>query len=201
MNGSPDGQLLERYVSERDETAFAALVERFGSMVFRVCQRVLQDQHEAEDACQATFLVLLRRAGSLDGTGSLAKWLCAVAERTSRKARARVLRRRTREQDLPTGVAAPCTEEAAWGEFRRVLDEELSRLPAMYRAPLILCCLQGYSHQEAARLLGWPCGSMSRRLRRARQLLRERLTRRGIPVPTDVRRNSQARSETPRSPE
>jgi RNA polymerase sigma factor (sigma-70 family) len=175
-----DGHLLELYVTHRDQTAFAALVERYSGMVLGVCERVLRDRHLAEDAFQATFLVLVRRADSLDGQRSLCSWLYAVAYRTALKARAIALKRRARERQVLDMPAVQPTEEAVWSDLKPVLDEELNKLPAKYRAPLILCCLHGKTHQQAARELGWPSGSMSRRMTRARELLRKRLTRRGI---------------------
>jgi RNA polymerase sigma factor (sigma-70 family) len=175
-----DGHLLELYVTHRDQTAFAALVERYSALVLGVCERVLRDRHLAEDAFQATFLVLVRRADSLDGQRSLCSWLYAVAYRTALKARAIAARRRARERQVLDMPAVQPTEEAVWSDLKPVLDEELNKLPAKYRAPLILCCLHGKTHQQAARELGWPSGSMSRRMTRARELLRKRLTRRGI---------------------
>jgi RNA polymerase sigma-70 factor (ECF subfamily) len=176
----PDGQLLHRYVVRRDEQAFAALVERYGPLVLGVCNRVLRNAHDAEDAFQATFFVLARRADSLDGSGALANWLYTVAYRTAVKVRNQSARRQTHERQVPDMQAVPAVEEARWDEIRPVLDEELSRMPEKYRAPLVLCCLEGMSHQDAARQLGWPSGSMSRRMTRAREILRERLARRGI---------------------
>jgi len=182
----PDGPLLERYVQKRDESAFAALVERYSSLVLGVCERVLQDRHLAEDAFQATFLVLVRRADSLDGQRSLGSWLYAVAYRTALKAKALAARRRARERQVVDMPAVQASEEAIWSDLGPVLDEELNQLPAKYRTPLVLCCLQGKTHQQAARELGWPSGSMSRRMTRARDLLRTRLTRRGITLSTGV---------------
>jgi RNA polymerase sigma factor (sigma-70 family) len=182
-----DAQLLQRYVSRRDEAAFALLVERYAGLVHGVCRRVLGDVHEADDAFQATFLVLVRRANELDGRGSLGSWLYGVAYRTALKARGRAVRRRIRERpvldDVPEGKVA---EDAAWNDILPVLDEELNRLPAKYREPLVLCYLEGKTHQEAARELGWPSGSMSRRLERARELLRSSLVNRGLVVSTGL---------------
>ena len=182
----PDGQLLERYVATRDEHAFAALVERYGPLVFAVCQRVLRQAQDAEDAFQATFLVLARRAPSLDGRRPLANWLHAVAYRTSVKARQSAARRRAHQLQLLSLATVPAPEEKPWIELRPLLDEELNRLPEKYRAPLVLCFLEGKSHQQAARELGWPSGSMSRRMNRARELLRRRLARRGLTLSTGL---------------
>lgn len=175
-----DGQLLERYLQRRDEQAFAALVERYGSLVLGVCERVLQDKHAAEDAFQATFLVLVRQAKSLDRSGPLGNWLYTVAYRTAQKARIHAARRRDQERQAADMREPPNVEEALWFDVRPILDEELDRLPEKYRAPLVLCCLEGKTHEQAARELGWPSGSMSRRLSKARELLRDRLTRRGV---------------------
>jgi RNA polymerase sigma-70 factor (ECF subfamily) len=177
---SADGQLLERYVKYGDEAAFTALVQRYGPLVLGVCQRVLQHAHDAEDAFQATFIVLARRAASLDGSGSLANWLHSVAYRTAVKARSLAARRQVHERQVEAMPAVEDDPEVLWSDLRPVLDEELERLPEKYRAPLVMCCLQGKSHQEAARELGWPIGSMSRRMSRARELLRQRLTKRGV---------------------
>jgi RNA polymerase sigma factor (sigma-70 family) len=176
----PDGQLLDRYLQQRDERAFAALVQRYGRLVLGVCERVLQDTHEAEDAFQATFLVLVRKAGSLDRRGPLGNWLYAVAYRTAMKAKVNAARRQAHERQAGDMVPAQANAEAQWRELRVVIDEELNRLPNKYRAPLLLCYIQGKTNQQAARELGWPSGSMSRRISRGRQILRDRLTRRGI---------------------
>src|SRR5262245_58582493 len=175
-----DGQLLERFVARRDEGAFAALVRRHGPMVLAVCRRVLRDEDAAEDAFQATFLVLARRAGSVGRPGLLGNWLYGVACRTALKARAGAARRRAREGplvDVPAGEAPP---EALRQELRGVLDEELGRLPEKYRVPLVLCYLDGMSHEEAARVLGCPRETVSTRVARGREWLRGRLTRRGL---------------------
>jgi RNA polymerase sigma factor (sigma-70 family) len=177
-----DDQLLERYVNRRDQGAFALLVERYAGLVHGVCLRVLGDVHEADDAFQATFLVLVRRADELDRRGSLGSWLYGVAYRTALKARGRSVRRRIRERPVLDVADGKVNEETVWNDILPVLDEELNRLPAKYREPLVLCYLKGKTHQEAARELGWPSGSMSRRLERARELLRNSLVNRGMVV-------------------
>jgi RNA polymerase sigma-70 factor (ECF subfamily) len=141
---------------------------------------VLHNTHDAEDAFQTTFLVLACKADVLDRRGPLGNWLYTVAYRTAAKARADLFRRHAHERETSEMAAFASTEEVSWNELRPVLDEELNQLPAKYRAPLILCCLEGKSHQQAARELGWPSGSMSRRMNRARELLRRRLSRRGV---------------------
>jgi RNA polymerase sigma factor (sigma-70 family) len=174
-----DGQLLERFAGRRDEAAFEALVERHGSMVLAACRRVLHDHHEAEDAFQATFLVLARKAAALDRRPSLSSWLFTVAYRLALKARAGAIRRRA--PDVPTRPGPPdALSELTGRELCAALDEELHRLPEKYRAPLVLCCLEGKTRDEAARLLGWRPGALKGRLERGRDLLRGRLARRGL---------------------
>jgi RNA polymerase sigma factor (sigma-70 family) len=179
-----DGELLERYASRRDDGAFAALVQRHGPVVLGVCRRVLRDAHEAEDAFQATFLVLVRKAGSLDRRGSLGGWLHGVAHRVARRARSQATRRpvcapEPLDVPSPDGEAEP-TRSVMRRELGAVLDEELQRLPEKYRAALVLCDLQGKTHDEAARELRWPRGSLAKRLAGARDRLRRRLTGHGV---------------------
>jgi RNA polymerase sigma factor (sigma-70 family) len=182
----PDGQLLQRYVTTRDESAFAGLVERYGRLVFGVCLRVLRHSQDAEDAFQATFLVLARRAATLDGQGPLGNWLHAVAYRTAIKARQTAARRHAREMQVVNMSTVLSSEEREWSDLRPVLDQELNQLPVKYRAPLVLCYLEGKTQEQAARELGWPTGSMSRRMNRARDLLQERLARRGLALSTGL---------------
>ncbi len=175
-----DGQLLERFNRAGEEAAFEALVRRHGPLVLGVCRRVLRDSHAAEDAFQATFLALLRRAHALDRQGSLAGWLHTVAYHVALKARANSARRRRREEAAATPDAIEPQVELLWRELRPILDEELDRLPEGCRAPVVLCYLEGRTNEEASRLLGWPVGTVKSRLARARELLRARLTRRGV---------------------
>jgi RNA polymerase sigma factor (sigma-70 family) len=178
--GRSDGQLLEGYLTARDESAFAALVGRHGPMVLGVCRRVLGDEHDAEEAFQATFLVLARKAGSVAVPRLLAHWLYRVAHQAALKARAVRDRRRRRERQVET-LPEPATAPAAtWDDVRPLIDEELGRLPERYRLALVLCDLSGMTRREAADQLGWPEGSLSSRLSRARALLARRLTRRGV---------------------
>lgn len=170
-----DGQLLDWFVHQREEAAFAALVRRHGPMVLGVCRRVLRNSHDAEDAFQATFLVLSEKAARLRQPELLANWLYGVAYRTALHARQRASRRSEREREAATLSSSSDDAEMEARELRRVLDEELQGLPEKYRAPLVLCYLQGMTNEEAARLLGWPSGSMSYRLARGRELLRERM--------------------------
>jgi RNA polymerase sigma factor (sigma-70 family) len=177
-----DGQLLEQFIARRDMAAFEALVRRYGPLVLGVCRRVLGDAHDADDAFQATFLVLARRASSIQSQGAVGSWLCGTAYRISLKARAAKARRMDQERKAGTMLKTAVAAEAAWQELKPVLDEELNRLPAKYRVPLVLCYLEGKTNEAAAKELGWAPGSMSYRLAQARERLRERLVRRGIAV-------------------
>jgi RNA polymerase sigma factor (sigma-70 family) len=173
-----DAQLLDRFLSERDEGAFDVLVHRHGPMVLGVCRRVLADAHDADDAFQATFLILVRRAGSIRRRELVGSWLYGVAYRAALEAR--MARRRSRERQLhpmpePMAPAASSDEDA-----RSVLDEEIERLPERFRVPVVLCDVQGRTRREAAQLLGVPEGTVSGRLTTARRKLAQRLRRRGI---------------------
>jgi RNA polymerase sigma factor (sigma-70 family) len=181
--GVTDAHLLERFAAEGDEAAFELLVRRHGPMVLGVCRRVLADAHETEDAFQATFLILARKAASAARHGSAGGWLYTVAYRVALRARARRSARAARERPLdgPVQAPAPCPESQADGrEVRRVIDEELSRLPEKYRVPFVLCHLEGQSSDEVARELGRPAGTVRSWLTRARERLRDRLARRGL---------------------
>jgi RNA polymerase sigma factor (sigma-70 family) len=171
-----DRQLLKQFVRRHDQSAFAALLRRHGPMVLGVCRRVLHHEQDAEDAFQATFLVLAKRAHGLGRPERLANWLYGVAYRTAQHAQARAARRCQHEREAASMAAAKNEPEAFDQELCRLLEEELHRLPEKYRAPLVLCYLEGKTNEEAARLLGWPVGSMYFRLARGRELLRERLT-------------------------
>jgi RNA polymerase sigma factor (sigma-70 family) len=174
-----DRQLLARFAAQRDEAAFAALIRRHGPLVLGVCGRMLPRPEDAEDAFQATFLVLARKAGSGFWQESVGNWLYGVAWRLSRKARAAEVRRQARERQAAQRPATESPPEVVRRELRSVLDEELQTLPERYRAPLLLCYLQGETRDEAARHLGWSLGTFKRRLERGRDLLRRRLIRRG----------------------
>jgi RNA polymerase sigma factor (sigma-70 family) len=181
-----DGDLLERFTSQHEEAVFDALLRRYGPLVLGVCQRVLNHEQDAEDAFQATFLVLARRAGSIRKQASLGSWLYGVSYRLALKLKAGAARRRALERRLATMPPPQPSDETAWQELRPALDVELSKLPEKYRAPLVLCYLEGKTHAEAAQVLGWPCGSMSKRLTRARDLLRARLRERGVALSTGL---------------
>jgi len=175
-----DDQLLRRFASDRDEEAFAALVRRHGPLVLAVCRLVLGGAHDADDAFQATFLVLARKAGSIRDPGLLGNWLYGVASRIARRIRSAVNRRQARERQVRRLPEFPQSAVAEISDLRPVLDEELRRLPEKYRAAVGLCYLEGKTNEEAARLLRWPTGTVKGRLARARDLLRQRLTRRGL---------------------
>jgi RNA polymerase sigma factor (sigma-70 family) len=182
VSGMSDGQLLERFAAHSgadSELAFEAIVRRHGAMVMAVCRRVLGDDHAAEDAFQATFMVLALKARAIRKQDSTGPWLHGVAMRIARRARA--LRQRSRGEPIPAGgLVDPDAHAPAAVDLRAVLDEELSRLPAQYRDPVILCYLEGRTQEEAARTLGWTKGTVSGRLARAKDLLRLRLARRGL---------------------
>jgi RNA polymerase sigma factor (sigma-70 family) len=175
-----DAQLLERFATARDEAAFELLVWRHGPMVLAVCRRALRHVQDAEDAFQATFLTLARKAGSISNGEAVAGWLARVAYRVALRARAAT--ERFPSAGLPEGPVAapagPASEQDVWP----ILDEAVARLPDKYRAPVVLCYLEGVSYEEAAQRLGWPSGTVATRLRRARELLRQRLARRGLSV-------------------
>ncbi len=182
----PDAELLARFTAERDDTAFAALVRRHGPMVLGVCHRVLGDHHAAEDAFQATFLVLARKARGIARRELLGGWLHAVAYRTALRARPGTLRWTEIGPHVADLSAAEPLAELAWRELALALDEEVGRLPVHYRGPVVLCYLEGHSYTEAARRLGCPAGTVSGRLARARDLLRARLARRGLSLSAGV---------------
>jgi RNA polymerase sigma factor (sigma-70 family) len=181
--GLTDGQLLEDYLRRRDEAALAALVRRHGPMVWGVCRRVLRNYHDAEDAFQATFLILIRKVSSLTHCQGLGSWLYTVAYRLALRARANETRRRRCEAQAAR--SRPDTERlpTPTADVVVALEEELQRLPARHRAPLVLCYLEGKTNAQAAQILGCPPGSMSARLAQARERLRNCLTRRGFVLP------------------
>lgn len=189
-----DATLIERFVHLREEDAFVALVRRHGPSVLRVCRRLLRNQHDIEDVFQSTFLVLALKASRITWRDSVDAWLRDVARRLALNARARTARREVREGSLfgasesrsdPTVDPLDPREtdpgdEVDRREMRSALDVALQQLPEKYRTPVILCYLEGKTNEEAARQLGWPAGSMSRRLERGRTLLRQRLSRQGL---------------------
>ena len=179
--GMTDGQLLDCFVARRDEAAFETLVRRHGPMVLGVCRRLLRHPQDAEDAFQATFLVLVRKAASIARRELVGNWLYGVAYRTALEARAAAARRRTRERQV-SPMPEPAADEHAdgWRELRPLLDRELSRLPDKYRVAVVLCDLRGETLRDVARQLGVPTGTLSGRLTTARRLLAKRLARHGL---------------------
>ena len=175
-----DDVLLERFTANREQAAFAALVERHGPLVLGVCRRVLQHEQDAEDAFQAVFCVLARKAGTIRRGIPVGGWLYAVASRIARKAKAVQVRRRMRERELPDVPAPDNPPEWVWRDLWPILDEEVNRLPERCRQPFVLCELEGKGNQEAAAELHCPVGTVSSRLTRARERLRARLARRGL---------------------
>ncbi|MFO0796289.1 MAG: sigma-70 family RNA polymerase sigma factor [Gemmataceae bacterium] len=178
--GPTDGELLAAFAATRAEADFAQLLARHGRMVLGVCRRLLGNAADADDAFQAVFLVLSRRAAALRGVRSVAGWLHGTAVRVALKARTREARRRARERKAAQMRPADSPAAADWDDLAAVLDGELDRLGARYRDPVVLCCVEGRSREEAARLLGWPEGTVNGRLARAKALLRDRLARRGV---------------------
>jgi RNA polymerase sigma factor (sigma-70 family) len=176
----PDGQLLQRFTDHHDEAAFTTLVRRHGALVLSVCQGVLGQVQDAEDAFQATFLLLARKAATIRRHETLASWLYKVAFRLALKARASAASRRCHEARALDRVPSRRLDDLTWREAQRVLYEELNGLPEKLRAPLVLHYLEGQTQDETARQLGWPRGTLKGRLERARDLLRRRLTRRGL---------------------
>ena len=194
-----DADLLTRFRLDRDEAAFAALVARHGPMVLRVCQHVLGNLHAAEDAFQASFLALARRPESVRRPESLASWLHGVALRTALKARGRECRRRFGDMSealaTPDPRPDPLTELSA-REVLAILHEEVTRLPQAYRLPVLLCCLEGLSQEEAGRRLGWTASSVKGRLARGRKRLHARLLQRGLTLPAALAAVEVSRAST-----
>jgi RNA polymerase sigma factor (sigma-70 family) len=183
--GLAESQLLERFIADRDEAAFEALVARHGPTVLSVCRRLLDDPRDVEDAFQGTFLVLVKKAATIRDRDRLGSWLYGVAHRVAARARADARKRRARERrGVEVAAEAIAVHGPTWDDFGPTLHEELGRLPEKYRAPVVLCDLEGQTHEDAARHLHWPVGTVKGRLFRARNLLRERLTRRGLAVPS-----------------
>jgi RNA polymerase sigma factor (sigma-70 family) len=178
--GPTDGQLLEDYVIRGDGSALAALVRRHGPMVWGVCRRVLANHHDAEDAFQAAFLVLVRKASSIASRALVANWLYGVAYQTAMKARTTAAKRGVRERQVAEMPEPGVVDQDPWHDLWPLLDRELSLLPDRYRVPIVLCDLEGKTRKEAARLLRVPEGTVAGRLARARALLAKRLTRHGL---------------------
>lgn len=177
---SHDSALLQRFVTQRDEEAFAALVDRHGPAILGVCRQVLGDDHAAADAFQATFLILARKAASIRKQTSLAVWLHRVAGNVARTARTSAARRRHHEQQAAAMSPSLQPPDALDPSWRLLLHDEIDRLPQKYRVPVVLCYLHGKTNEEAARDLGWPVGTVKSSLARGREALRRRLERRGV---------------------
>ncbi len=182
--GLTDGELLDRFVAGRDESAFEELLRRHGPMVLGVCRRILHNQADAEDAFQATFLVLVRKAASIRPRGMVSNWLYGVAHNTALKADA--MRRKRREKEQTVRARPVSAQGENWLELQAAIDSELSVLPEKYRVAIVLCELEGKTIKDAARQLAWPEGTVATRLRRGRMMLAERLTRRGIGIPAGL---------------
>jgi RNA polymerase sigma factor (sigma-70 family) len=180
--GMTDGQLLECFVDRRDEAALEALVRRHGPMAWGVCRRVLRNHHDAEDAFQATFLVLVRRAASIVPRDMVANWLYGVAHQTALQARRTTARRGAREKQVAQMPEPAAAEQHLCDDLRPLLDQALSRLPDKYRVAVVLCDLEGKTRKEAARQLGLPEGTVASRLTRARAMLAKRLARHGLAI-------------------
>ncbi len=178
-----DQQLLESFLSQQSEAAFTALVQRHGAMVFGVCRRLLRHTQDAEDAFQATFLALAQQAVSIRRHESVGSWLHGVAIRVAAKLKRTAARRAVHEGRLSPRPTGDAMDDITWRELRSVLDEELRSLPEKYRAPLVLCYLEARTQDEAVQQLGWSKSTFCRRLNRARQLLAQRLSRRGLTLP------------------
>jgi RNA polymerase sigma factor (sigma-70 family) len=181
LRGPGHTELIERFISEKDPSALAALVDHFGGMVWGICRRLLPTDQDAEDAFQAVFLVLLKKGATIRNREAVGSWLYGVAYRTAMKARRDLGHRKKHESKATPPASAPSpTGVASCRELQRVLDEEVDRLPSKLKAPFVLCCIEGLSKSEAAQELRWKDGTVSGRLARARKLLQQRLTRRGI---------------------
>jgi RNA polymerase sigma factor (sigma-70 family) len=176
----PDHELLRQFSKRRDGAAFSALLQRYGSMVLNVCQNVLRNEHDAEDAFQATFLILAQKAGTIQKKSSAGSWLYGVAYRTAIKAQARSTQRQLHEARLRSRTATVPADDLGWREVEQLLHEELNRLSDRYRAPLVYCYLEGKTQHQAAQLLGVSKTTLQRRLESGRALLRARLVRRGL---------------------
>jgi RNA polymerase sigma factor (sigma-70 family) len=185
--GQADEDIVEQFLGGNEinsDDAFRLLVERHGPMVLGVCRQILDQEADAEDAFQATFLILSRKVASVRNRAILGAWLYEVAYRTAVKTRAKTIRRRSVERQsvsmLPSQfVPDRQHHDAAWAELRPILHDEVRQLPEKYRVPIILSYLQGKTNEEVAQLLDWPVGTVKGRLHRARELLRTRLMRRG----------------------
>ena len=175
-----DRELLERFIERRDEQAFETLVRLHGPLVLGVCRRIVGHHHDAEEAFQATFLVLARKAASVRPPEMVANWLYGVACRTALKLRTTIAQRRAKEVQVTVVPEPKAPQTDPWNDIAPLLDRELSRLPDKYRAAVVSCDLEGRSRRDAARQLGWPEGTLKVRLMQARAILARRLARQGV---------------------
>lgn len=180
LTGMTDGQLLERFATRNDEAAFEALLARHGPLVLNVCRNLLRDRDDIEDAFQATLLVLVRKAGAIHVETSLGPWIYSVAYRVANRARANRGLRITRENPVADLAPQAPSGDLDGHDVSPLLHHELAQLPERLRAPIVLCYFQGLTHELAAAQLRWPVGTVRSRMARARRLLRERLTRKGV---------------------
>src|SRR5262245_61166962 len=180
-----DGQLLQLYLGQRNQEAFTVLLRRHERLVWNVCRGALPCRQDAEDAFQATFIVLARKAASIRKQGSLASWLHGVAYRVALRARRDAARRQARDrQARAMAPTKQCVADKTWSDLQTALTAEVERLPAKYKVPFVLCHLEGKSMAEAAQQLGWKVGTVSGRLAQARKLLEKGLARHGLPLAT-----------------
>jgi len=186
LEQASDQELLQRFVVTQDEVPFAALLRRHGALVLGVCRRVLRREQDAEDACQATFLALARQAATLPAQPSLGGWLYRVARRSAVKLMLAEQRRSRRDRQAASTATDDPLEQISGRELLAVLDEELHKLPERFQEPLVLCFLEGLTQEEAARHLGWPRGTLKDRLEQGKELLKQRLTRRGLALPAGL---------------
>jgi RNA polymerase sigma factor (sigma-70 family) len=194
-----DRDLLQRFVRHRAEDAFAALVQRHGSLVLSVCRRLLRSEQDAEDVFQATFLILARKASTVQWRDTVGPWLHSVALRLSQKMRTAKERREQHERRAAEVRPLSFEDDPSWREVCVALEEEVARLPERYRTPLLLCCWEGKSRDEAAQHLGWSLGTVKGRLERGRELLRRRLEQRGLVLSAGLLALSVAACSVPES--
>ena len=179
-NSTPVSKMLDDFVNRRDQKAFAELVRHFGPFVYGVCRRVVRNHHDAEDAFQATFLVLAKKAASIQRRETIIGWLYRVAFQISLRAKSAIDLRRTKEEPMSESLEPATSDSGDWSELEPILDQEISQLAEIYRVPVLLCDLGGCTQKEAAKELGWSEGTLSTRLLKARSILAERLTRHGF---------------------
>lgn len=186
LEQASDQEMLQRFVAAPDDAPFAELMRRHGGLVLGVCRRVLRQEQDAEDAFQATFLALARQAAALPHQMALGGWLYRVAQRSAVKLRIAGQRRARRDRRAESTPSVDPLEQLTGRELLSLLDEELQKLPERFQEPLVLCFLEGKTQEEAAQQLGWPRGTLKDRLEQGKELLRQRLTRRGLALPAGL---------------